>query len=238
MHKERFYRDWTKSEDLVNFEVKVFETDLSIFCDRPLEKEAEKAVYECHKQILDYIDRNSSFKDSLKPIATDDKAPEIAKDMIERSAIAGVGPMAGIAGAIAEYTGRVLLNSCSQAIVENGGDIFIKSDTERRLSIYAGDSPLSGRINLKIKPSETPLGICTSSGTVGHSKSFGKADAATIIARDTILADCAATQAGNLVKSADDLKAAIDYARSIEGVTGALIIIGSKLATWGAVELI
>ncbi len=91
---------------------------------------------------------------------------------------------------------------------------------------------------MKIDSDKTPLGICTSSGTVGHSKSFGAADAATIIARDAILADCVATQTGNLVKGPDDLKAAIDYARSVDGIRGALVIVGDKLATWGDIELV
>ncbi len=238
MRRHRFYRDWAKSEDLVSFDVKVFETDLRISCDKPLEKEAERAVRAYRKQITDYIAKNRSFRDSFKPIAGDDNAPEIVRDMIEKSAAAGVGPMAGVAGAIAEYTAGELLKSSSQVIVENGGDLFMKSDRERRISVYAGGSPLSGKINLRIAPSRTPLGICTSSGTVGHSKSFGIADAATIIARDAVLADCVATQTGNLVKNADDLKSAVDYAKSIEGVTGALVIVGSKLATWGEVVLV
>jgi ApbE superfamily uncharacterized protein (UPF0280 family) len=238
MYQHRSYRDWTKSDDLVSFEIKVFETDLLIFCDKMLRDIAEKVVYEHRRELLDYMDRNFSFKDSLEPIDMDDSAPEIVKDMIKKSAVAGVGPMAGIAGAIAEYTGKMLLEHCSQVIVENGGDIFIKSDKGRRLSIFAGASPLSGRINLRIDPHKTPLGICTSSGKVGHSKSFGIADAATIIARDTVLADCVATQAGNLVKNPDDLKIAIDYAKSFDGITGALVIVGDKLATWGDIELV
>lgn len=233
-----FYRDWTKSDDLVSFEIKIFETDLLVFCDNMLKDIAKKKVYERRKELLDYMNKNSSFKDSFTPIDMDNSAPEIVKDMIRKSAICGVGPMAGIAGAIAEYTGKALLEHCSQVIVENGGDIFIKSDKERRLSIYAGNSPLSGRINLRVDPRKMPLGICTSSGTVGHSKSFGVADAATIIAHDAILADCVATQTGNLVKSLDDLKTAIDYAKSIDGVIGALVIVGDKLATWGDIELV
>lgn len=238
MYQQRFYRDWTKSEDLVSFEIKVFETDLFIFCEKMLKEEAEKVVYAYRKDILDYIDKNSTFRDSFEPIEMDDAAPDIVKDMIRKSTIAGVGPMAGIAGAIAGYTGRALLSYCSQIIVENGGDVFIKSDKERKLSVYAGNSPLSGKINLRIRPTDTPLGICTSSGTVGHSKSFGIADAATVIAHDATLADCVATQSGNLAKSANGLKTAIDYAKSIDGVIGALVIIGDKLATWGEVELV
>jgi len=238
MYQPRSYRDWARSDDLVSFKIVIFETDLLISADKIFNKEAEDIVYRYRKELLDYIDKNGSFKDSFAPIDIDNTAPEIAKDMIEKSAIAGVGPMAGIAGAIAEYTGRALLGYSSQVIVENGGDVFIKSDKERKLSVYAGNSPLSGKINLKIAPEETPLGICTSSGTVGHSKSFGIADAATVIARDAILADCAATQTGNLVKGPDDLKTAIDYAKSIDGISGVLIIVGDKLASWGKVELI
>lgn len=237
MHQPRFYRDWVRCDDLVRFEVRIFETDLLILCDKILKDAAEKIVYKYRKDLLDYIDRNSSFKDSFVPLDMDNEAPEIARDMIRKSAVAKVGPMAGVAGAMAEYTGRALLQNCSQVIVENGGDVYIKSNKERILRIYAGKSPLSGKINLRITPDNMPLGICTSSGTVGHSKSFGVADAATIIAHDTILADCIATQTGNLVKDPDDLDAAIDYAKSIDGIIGALVIVGDKLATWGEVEL-
>lgn len=238
MFQHRFYRNWTKSGDLINFEVVVYETDLLIFCDRMLKSEAEKIVCKYRGELLDYMDRNNAFKDSLVPLEMDESAPDIVRDMIKKSALAGVGPMAGVAGAVAEYTGRALLDSCSQIIVENGGDIFIKSEKERIISIYAGNSPLSGKISLRIQPDKTPLGICTSSGTVGHSKSFGIADAATVIARDAVLADCVATEAGNLVKSADDLNGAIDYAKSITGVIGALVIAGGKFASWGELELI
>jgi ApbE superfamily uncharacterized protein (UPF0280 family) len=238
MYEKRFYRDWAVSNDLVNFKIVISETDLLISADKMLKKEAEDIVYKYRKELLDYISKNSSFKDSLVPVAMDEEAPEIVKEMIRKSAVAAVGPMAGVAGAIAEYTGRALLENCTQVIVENGGDVFIKSDKERRLSIYAGNSPLSGKINLKVNPEKMPLGICTSSGTVGHSKSFGIADAATLIAHDAILADCVATQTGNLVKNSSDLKTAIDYAKSIDGIMGALIIIDDKLATWGEVELV
>jgi ApbE superfamily uncharacterized protein (UPF0280 family) len=235
---QRFYRDWIKGSTLINFEIKIFETDLLIFCDEMLKEKGEKIVSEYRRQLLDYMDKNSSFKESFKPIEMDGTAPEIAADMIRKSAIAGVGPTAGIAGAIAEYAGRSLLEHCSEIIVENGGDIFIKTNGETTLGIYAGNSPLSGKISLKVDSAKAPLGVCTSSGTVGHSKSFGIADAATVIARDAILADCVATQTANLVKTPDDLKKAVDYARSIEGVSGALVIAGDKLATGGEVELV
>ena len=238
MYERRFYRDGVILPDLLSFEVKVFETDILVFSDKMLKQRTEELVYKYRKEILDYIDKNSSFKSSFAPIDMDDDAPQIIKDMIAKSSLAGVGPMAGIAGAIAEYIGKGLAKESKEVIIENGGDIFIKTDKERSLSIYAGKSPLSGKIGLRILPDKTPLGICTSSGTVGHSKSFGIADAATVIAPSAVLADCVATETGNLVKTQDDLKKAIDYAKSIDGIKGALVILGGKLATWGEIELI
>ncbi|MBU4377127.1 MAG: UPF0280 family protein [Candidatus Omnitrophica bacterium] len=237
MYEKRFYRDWVKEGDLKAFEVKLFETDLLILADRILKIEAEKIVYAYRRDLLDYIDKNKSFKESFKPIEMDEKAPAIAKDMIKKSAIAGVGPMAGIAGAMAEYTARGLLEYSSEIIIENGGDIFMNSAKDRTMSVFAGKSPLSGKIKIRLLAEKMPLGIATSSATVGHSISFGKADAALIISHDAVLADCVATEACNLAKSADDLTKAIDYAKSINGVLGALIILGDKMASWGDIEL-
>ncbi len=238
MYEPRFYREWIDTEGLLRFDVKVFESDLLILCDRMLRSFCEEVVRWYRKEIIDYIEVNPSFGESLEPIPADEGAPGIIKDMIEKSRKAGVGPMAGVAGAIAEYTGRALLGKCSEVIVENGGDIFAKIARKRTFGIYAGESALSGKVRFTIRPSQTPCGICTSSGTVGHSRSFGIADAATIIAVDAVLADCVATQAGNTVKSNSDLTRAIEYVKSIDGVKGALIVLGDRLATWGDVELL
>jgi len=149
-----------------------------------------------------------------------------------------VGPMAAVAGAIAEAVGRELLNFSSEVIVENGGDIFLCHKKTRHIGIYAGDSPLSGKLALEIEPEDTPLGVCTSSGTVGHSLSFGKADAAIVISPSTALADAAATAVGNLVKTAEDMPRAIEFVREVEGLTGIAIIVGDKMAVWGKINLV
>ncbi|MBN1870968.1 MAG: UPF0280 family protein [Candidatus Omnitrophica bacterium] len=238
MQTKRFYRDWTGQSGLINFEVVIFETDLSIFCDRMLKDEAQTIVYSLRKDISDYIDKNPSFKDSLKPLPDDADAPYIVKDMIEASRVAGVGPMAGVAGAIAEHAGIKLLNYSSEIIIENGGDIFLKSKNKKVLGVYAGSSPLSGKVRIRVDPKDAPMGICTSSGTVGHSMSFGIADAVTIISGSAILADCVATEACNLVKDKNDLQKSIKYAKSIDGINGILIIADDRLATWGEIELV
>jgi len=164
-------------------------------------------------------------------------APAIVKDMAEAARLAGVGPMAAVAGAIAQAVGNDLLAYTREIIVENGGDIYMKLLSTRLIGVYAGDSPLSGNIALEIEPDETPLGVCTSSGTVGHSLSFGTADAVVVLSPSTALADAAATAIGNRVKTIADIDSAIESAYDIEGVVGVLVIKDDKMGLWGRVKI-
>ena len=146
--------------------------------------------------------------------------------------------MAAVAGAVAEYVGRELLNFSSEVIVENGGDIFLKNLERRVVGIYTGKAPFTGKIALQIEPEDTPLGVCTSSGTVGHSLSFGRADAAIVLSPSTPLADAAATAIGNLVTEEDDIYRGIEFAKGIEGLKGVAIIKDDKMALWGEINLV
>jgi len=145
--------------------------------------------------------------------------------------------MAAVAGAIAEYVGRELLEYSPEVIAENGGDIFIRSLSPRTVRIYAGKSSLSNKIALEISPEDTPLGICTSSGTVGHSLSYGKADAVVIISPSASLADAVATATGNLVKTETDIQVGLEFSKKIPGVKGTLIIINDKIGVHGDLKL-
>lgn len=236
-YQERFYRKWSGSSDLLGQEVIVKETDLFIFSEKDLGGMAEGIVKKYRGEIEDYIRKRPEFQTSLKPISQDPASSEIIREMIRTSELAGVGPMAAVAGAIAEFVGGELLAHSSQIIIENGGDIFIKSSKERIVAIFAGDSPLNNRLFIKIKAKETPLGVCTSSGTVGHSLSFGKADACVIISKSTSLADAVATATCNRIKEKKDIKPALEFAVSIKGVEGALAIIGSDFGSAGNIEL-
>jgi ApbE superfamily uncharacterized protein (UPF0280 family) len=122
--------------------------------------------------------------------------------------------------------------------VENGGDIYLKISKKRLVGVYAGQSALSKRIALEIMPGETPLGICTSSGTVGHSLSLGSADAVVVLSPSTALADAAATALCNMVKSADDIPQTIERAQSIAGLRGLVVIMGGKMGVWGKVKIV
>jgi ApbE superfamily uncharacterized protein (UPF0280 family) len=168
----------------------------------------------------------------------EEDAPSIVKDMAEAARTVGVGPMAAVAGAIAEAVGVDLLVHTPEVIVENGGDIFMKLLKSRLIGVYAGESAITGKIALEISPEETPLGVCTSSGTVGHSLSLGAADAVIILSHSAALADAAATAIGNIIKSAEDIAVAIEKVQLINGVTGVVIIKGDKLGVWGKVKLV
>jgi hypothetical protein len=139
---------------------------------------------------------------------------------------------------VAEHTGREILKQCDEVIVENGGDIFLQVNREITISVFAGSSSLSNRIGIKISPHNSPSGVCTSSGTVGPSLSFGTADAVTIISLSASLADAAATAVGNLVKSSADIEKAIDAGKKIQDVAGILIIKDDQMGVWGNINLV
>lgn len=236
-YQPRIYRHWIEGKDLVAFNVTEKETDLYIRATSNLAKKARRLVLKYREQIERYIEMNPEFQTSLKPVNVPENAPAIVKEMAEAGTKAGVGPMAAVAGAIAEYAGKELLEFSPEIIVENGGDIFLKILKKRVVGIYAGKSPLTGKIGLEINPKDTPLGVCTSSGTVGHSLSFGQADAVVVLAASATLADAAATAIGNRVKQAGDINKALELARDIAGLKGAVIIIGRDIGAWGEVKL-
>ncbi len=237
MYQPRTYRHWIKDKDLVSFQVTVKETDLYIRACRTLLQEALRVVLQCRASLEAYIGLHPLFLTTLEPIPTAEDAPELVRKMAEAANKVGVGPMAAVAGAIAEEVGRELRRFSEEVIVENGGDIFLNIHKPRQVGVYANKSPFTGRIALQIEPEETPLGICTSSGTVGHSLSFGTADAAIVLSPSTALADAAATAIGNLIKGADDIPKGIEFAQSVRGLTGVVIIKDDKMGVWGQVRI-
>jgi len=237
MYEPRTYRNLVKTDDLVKFEVVVKETDLLVRAERDLSKETRESVLRYRHQLETYISVNPAFRYSLVPLPDDPGVPQIVREMIRASQLAQVGPMASVAGAMAEWVSKDLLSFSKEAIVENGGDIHLVTFRQRVIGIYAGDSPLSHKIGIVIEPEETPLGVCTSSGTVGPSLSFGKADAVCILSRSATLADAAATAVGNLVKEKDDIERGLTRAQEIEGLLGAFIIVGDRIGAWGKVKL-
>ena len=237
-YTERRYRNTHSADGLQSFRVVVKQTDLLVKADRELASETENSVITCRKLIEEYIDRFPSFLYTLVPFPNDRFAPQVVRDMIEAGRQAGVGPMAAVAGAIAEWVGQDILRYSRQVIVENGGDVFIKTDGPLNVGIFAGASPLSNKVGIAIDPKGEPIAVCTSSGTVGHSLSMGKADGVTIISRSASLADAAATAVGNLISGKGTMDQGLEFAQSIKGVIGVVIIVGGRLALKGDFELV
>ncbi|NPV93528.1 MAG: UPF0280 family protein [Firmicutes bacterium] len=242
MYVERSYRSQAGNPDLAFFKVVVKETDLYIGVDRDsyhpeLPEQVEQLVWRLRREMDDYIGRDPVFRTTLEPHLLLPGAPPLAQEMGRAAWKADVGPMAAVAGAFAEAVGRWLLTRAKEVLVENGGDIFLKIEKTRKIGIFAGQSPFSGRLALEIEPGQTPLGICTSSGTVGPSYSAGKADAALVMAASAALADAAASAVGNAVQGMEDVEKAVQVGQEIEGVVGVLVIKDNRLGAWGQVKL-
>ncbi|MDD4873792.1 MAG: UPF0280 family protein [Dehalococcoidales bacterium] len=237
MYEPRTYRHWVQEQNLISFNVIIKETDLYIRASSNLRNETFQLVGKYREQIERYMHKYPLFATSLEPITIDKDSPQIVKEMADASANFNVGPMATIAGAIAQFVGNELLAYSPEIIIENGGDIFLKSQKDRIIGIYAGKSPLSERFGLEIPGEGTSMGICTSSGTVGHSLSFGKADAAVVVAESALLADAAATAIGNIVSSVNDINNGLDYARDSKILKGVVIIKDDKMGIWGNIKI-
>ena len=237
-YQERAYRNYVKADNLVKFEVIEKETDLLVLAQENLHDKALASVLKYRAEIEKYIETHPQFAKTFSPHSVRYNAPPIVKEMEIAARKAKVGPMATVAGAIAEFVGKELMSFSDEIIVENGGDIFLKIDQTRRVGIYAGNSPFSEKIALEVEAREKAFAVCCSSGTVGHSFSFGKADAVIVIAKSTLLADAAATAIGNVVKEISDIDHGLKLAKKIRGLDGILIIKEDQMGALGKVKLV
>lgn len=238
MYEKRLYRNLLRMDNLVSFTISVNETDLLIHSSKYLEEITKKAILLQRGYIEEYIKKYPEFLNALSPLQVNGSMPLIIRNMASSGLKAGVGPMAAVAGAIAENVGTELLAHSDEIVVENGGDLFIKTYRPVTVGIFAGKSPLSMRIGLRIDSKDRPVGVCTSSGTVGPSLSFGQADAVSVTSYSCSLADAAATSIGNLVGSKNDIQSAIDFGKKIEGIHGIVIIIDDKMGIWGDINIV
>ena len=238
MNRERTYRNLVNSEKLSAFRVVVKETDLLVHAEKKLEHETRELVLKHRGYVEAYIKAHPDFATALTPWRLDGPAPTIVVDMVKAGENAGVGPMAAIAGAVAEHAGLGLLKSTEHVIVENGGDVFIKADIPLTVGIFAGKSPLSLRIGIRVSGGPKPMAVCTSSGTVGHSLSLGKADAVCVVADSCAVADAAATSIGNQVQSIGDIEYAIGKGKCIKNIRGIIIIVREKIGIWGDLKVV
>lgn len=234
----RFYREEMKAAGLVSFRVRLRESDLFIWARRDLSREAYDSLARHRRELEEFIARQPLFRDTLRPYDVPGDAPEIVRRMASAASRVGVGPMAAVAGAVAEMVGWDLASLSPEVMVENGGDIFLLARRDTRIGVFAGESPLSGKLALVVPP--TPpggMGVCTSSATVGPSYSAGSADAALVVAESASLADAAATLLGNLAKGPESMEEALERVSALEGVLGCLLVMGNRLGAKGDIRL-
>ncbi len=238
MHQERTYRSQLYHDRLISFRTIVKETDLFIRASMNLDAEAKESILLHRGYIESFIQQHPDFSVSLVPLQIPRPVPGIIADMLDAAAGSGVGPMAAVAGAIAERVGHDLLQFSQEIIIENGGDVFIQTNQPVTIGIFANRSPLNMRIGLKVDCHDGPMAVCTSSGTVGHSLSFGTADAVTVVSRSCSVADAAATAIANQVKQKADMQKAICFGKDIKGVRGLVIIKNDKAGMWGDINVV
>lgn len=234
----RTYRTDTEAAGLVFFDVVVRETDLRIWAsDRGCAGRAEQVVVSVRSQLEAYIARHARFAESYVPVEVFDDAPEIVRAMSAAARAAGVGPMAAVAGAIAEAVARDLNSVSGEVIVENGGDVYLCGRSDRTVSIWTGESGVGG-FGLRVAGSSLPLAVATSSGKFGHSVSLGSADTATVVAPDGALADAVATAVANRIHSARDLEPALRFALGVPGVSGVVLVAEGRVGAAGEVCMV
>ncbi len=234
MYTERTYRSWTDNDGMLSYVVKEDESDLFVTSETDLSGVISKHLIQIRKILTAFINAHPEFQSSLVPLDLKSDDETIAL-MLDSARSADVGPMAAVAGAVNEYIGKRIHEDL---IIENGGDIYIRGNGEKTIGLFAGDrSPFSHKIGLKVQV-RNKMGICTSSGTVGHSLSFGHADAVTIISQSCALADAVATSICNMVQTDADIEKALERAMSIKGIDACIIAINDKLGVLGDVEIV
>lgn len=238
MGEPRLYRALTGNRHLSGYRVCVKETDLWIQTEAVFKEKARESIFRHRGYLESHIAACPEFLTAMAPLPTVAPAPAVVREMAEAARAAGVGPMAAVAGALAEAVGRELLEDSREAVVENGGDIFAKLNRPFTMAIDAGASPLSYKIGLELDASDTALGVCTSSGTVGHSISYGCADAVCVVSESCALSDAAATAIANRVSGPEAIDAACDFGRSIERVQAVAVIVGDRIGLWGNTAIV
>lgn len=242
-----------KAKTIFEERITIGETELKISSDLMV-PELSNYIIKLRSQLKGYIRRNPEFLTSFEPVIVKDTlnndlgpehsqksdAPLIVNLMSRAGRRADVGPMAAVAGTISQLSmGFMVENGANFVIVDNGGDISLEINKDVVVGLYAGESSLSGELGFKIKPKQTPMGICTSSGTVGHSISFGRADSVTVFANESSIADALATSIANEAKGSNDedavqrsLEHAEEFKKTLRGV---MVVVGESAGTLGRI---
>lgn len=237
MYEERFYRK-KFARDWFLYQAEVGETDILVKSIKPLNSQVIlQTVKKYRSRVEDYIEKFPEFKNTLSCFSLQEPAPQIIREMVDKTVLLDIGPMASVAGAIAEFVGKELSNFSPQFIIENGGDIFIKKENDISLGIYAGEGNFINNFSISLNKPAIYLGVCTSSSFLGHSVSLGRADLVTAVSDSVIFADALATKIANMINNEEDIEKAIDFSKKFSLTKGILIVKNQKLGLWGNLKI-
>lgn len=243
MFEPRLYRKAFNSDRFSSFTLQYRETDVWVGVDqysfrKEMADSAREVTVQLWNTLEEYAKRHPEFYTSHSPVDLLSAAPDEVMLMAEAGFRTQTGPMAAVAGLFAWQIGESLRKSfpVSELVVENGGDFYLFLENDLSMTIFAGTSPLSDKIAIVIPASGTPCGICTSSGTVGHSFSYGKADAVMVACQSPVLADAWATSLANRVMSPDDIPGVLTYSEDYPEIESIVIICEDKVGIRGNFE--
>ncbi len=246
MYEPRTYRERQVSSHIDFFTAGLMETDLWIGVDKCSFREdmidfVHKEVAGLRSILLEYGREHGTFFSSLAPLPYDSKAPLPVQEMLAAGIKTATGPMSSVAGLFARHVGDSLKHKYQlrNVLIENGGDNYLLiEDFDVDMPIISGNSDLSGRLGIKIRREEARLGVCTSSGRLGHSFSLGKAHSVTVLSSDIALADACATKLCNMVQTRPDIETTLEFAKDIKGLRSCIIIMDDTVGIIGDCEIL
>lgn len=221
------------------FQVVVEQTDLWVVAECDLSRTVHALVNECRGRLSAYIAWHPEFLTSLRPVEVGPDAPDIVQDMARAGQACGVGPMAAVAGAVAQWVAKRVVAQSPNLLVENGGDLFLYSTRERVIGLLS--DPVQGMgLGVRLTPRDFPCSLCSSSASIGHSLSLGRGDLVVTRAKSAHLADAAATALSNILQDPDDLTFVMEQARCLadHGLLGVFAQHGEQVGVWGEMELV
>lgn len=223
----------------IAFQVVVEQTDLWVVAERDLSKSIQTLINECRGALSAYIAWHPQFVSSLRPVEVRPDAPDIVQAMARAGWACGVGPMAAVAGAVAQWVADRCVPQSPNLLVENGGDLYLYSSRERIIGLLIDPAQNMG-LGVRLAPEDFPCSLCSSSATIGHSLSFGQGDLVVTRSKDAALADAAATALSNLLQTPDDLALVMRRAERFgkHGLDGVFAQCGGQVGVWGKMELV
>ena len=231
------YRNKISAEGRYSFRLDYKYSGLYIICNRDISSELEEPILGFYRDIKTVIDGQTDFEKSLAPIKVGKDPPRIIKEMCYAGEVFSVGPMASVAGALCDHLAKSLMGRCSFLMIENGGDVYIKSGGPVEVGIFTKNIYFRDKLTLLLEAGQTPCGICSSSGSFGHSLSLGKSDLVTVLSRTATIADAAATSIANTINSEEDIDEAITRFSQYKEVDGLIIIKNKRIGLWGKLQL-